>query len=700
MISIQESSGKAMINRRSNKHPKRQKNLGQLKYEQSTTQALRQIASLLTRAQLNDTNLNQSLQLICDCLSADAASVFRMKHDELESYQIENIGFWSSTDMIKSEVLDSCPIPDSVWVALRKKEIIPSANFIFKIPGNKSQLLLLPIFLGGHLSCFIALLGFKRGTLAQDLEIFLKAVISLFELWLSKVNINKRLDDLIDFLPNAVIGVDTHGVVTIWNSAVEQMTGWAASRVLGKGNYEYALPFYGIRRPAMCDLILHPDPQWLATYAEYREEGDVVHSSIFTPALAGTGAFVTSITQRMRDINGQIYGSLHMVRDVTRERLIESKLHSSESMFKTITEYAGFGIALFQKGKTLYYNDRFESLLGISGEEIKLHDLIEVVEAEDHEKVQTRLDSMFRGTENGPLRLDLRVKIGDSDRYYSSYAQVLDYEGHPTICFVLDDTTEQKELAQKARMNELKLYHEGRLTSLGIMAAGIAHELNQPLNTIRVITDGLLFGRDEGWHLDLDELYESMTMISNQVHRMSEVIKNIRNFAREDREQTLGDVDVNNAIESVFSMMGRQFEAHGIIVHKKLDGSIPTVKAHSNRLEQVIMNLLVNARQALDGCNRNRKELWINTGMTGNTVYIEVIDNATGIESPLIDKIFDPFYTTKEVGQGTGLGLTISKSIIREFGGTIEVSNNEQRGATFFITLPSAGGQSEYTISG
>jgi PAS domain S-box-containing protein len=669
-------------------------------HQHSMTQTLTQIASLLSEMQINDPNFSQSLQLICDCLSGKAASMFRLKYNESERYQIENMGFWSSTEMIKAEVLDSCSIPDSAWGALRKKEITMSTDSIFKIPGNKSQLLLLPIFLGGNLSCFIALLGLKSDDFGQEVEMFLRAVISIFELWLSKANISKRLDDLINFLPNAVICVDTQGAVTVWNSAVEQMTGWAPSRVLGKGDYEYALPFYGIRRPAMCDLILHPDPKWLATYAEYREEGDVVHSSIFTPALGGTGAFVTSITQRMRDINGQIYGSLHMVRDVTRERLMESKLHSSESMFKTITEYAGFGIALFQKGKTIYYNDRFESLLGISDEEIKLQDLIEKVEAENHEKVQTRLHSMLRGTENGPLRLDLRVKIGDSDRYYSSYAQVLDYEGQPTICFVLDDVTEQKELAQKARMNELKLYHEGRLTSLGIMAAGIAHELNQPLNTIRVITDGLLFGKEKGWNLDLDELYESMTMISNQVSRMSEVIKNIRNFAREDREQTLGDVDINNAIKNVFSMIGRQFEAHGIIVHKELDGNIPTVKAHSNRLEQVIMNLLVNARQALDGCNRKHKEFWVKTGMNDNTVYIEVIDNATGIENPLIDKIFDPFYTTKDVGQGTGLGLTISKSIIREFGGTIEVSNNEKGGASFFITIPFNGRQTEYTISG
>jgi PAS domain S-box-containing protein len=655
-----------------------------------TARATAQICSFLKKAQLNDTNLRKSLRVISEYLAASGSALLRLKHnDETEGCQIEHIGSWppANTTVLS---LDSMVIPESVWRTLKKGEMTPFCP-IRENPGPPMSFLFVPIFLEDHLSCLIALRGLGENRLTQEVRQFLQCVIDLFELWLSKMNISKKLDDLINFLPYAVIGVDTQGNVTVWNSAVEQMTGWKRSRVLGKGNYEYAPPFYGIRRPAMCDLILHPDPRWLATYTEYREEGDVVHSSIFTPALGGTGAFVTSITGRMRDINGRVYGSLHMVRDVTRERQIESKLQSSESMFKTITDYAGLGIALFQKGTALYYNDRFESLLGISGREICLNDLIQAVDTNDQKEIQSRLNSLFQGTEKGPLRMDLNIKLGSRQRYYSSYSQILDYEGQPTICFVLDDTTEQNELARKVRLNELKMYHEGRLTSLGIMAAGIAHELNQPLNTIRVVTDGFLFGRDEGWSLDPDELYEGMEMISSQVQRMSEVIRNIRNFAREDREEEYVEVDVNRTIENVFSMIGRQFEAHGVVVHKNLADELPPVMAHSNRLEQVIMNLLVNARQALDECGREQKELWIATKPTHQSVCIETVDNATGIPIHLIDKIFDPFFTTKEVGQGTGLGLTISKSIIREINGTIEAFNNARGGATFLITLPSVG---------
>ena len=226
------------------------------------------------------------------------------------------------------------------------------------------------------------------------------------------------------------------------------------------------------------------------------------------------------------------------------------------------------------------------------------------------------------------------------------------------------------------------------------MAAGIAHELNQPLNTIRVVTDGFLFGRDKGWSLDYDELQEGLEMISRQVLRMSGVIQNVRNFAREDRHQVFREVNVNDAVNNVFSMIGRQLEAHNIEVQKKLDKNVSCIQTELNRLEQVIMNLVVNARQALDACSKTSKKLWVKTGMQKNIVQIEVGDNAFGIPENLTGKIFDPFFTTKDVGQGTGLGLTISQSIVAEFKGELSVFNNESGGATFIVSAPTAGGPS------
>ena len=246
---------------------------------------------------------------------------------------------------------------------------------------------------------------------------------------------------------------------------------------------------------------------------------------------------------------------------------------------------------------------------------------------------------------------------------------------------------------RQARIREMNLYHEDRLAALGTLAAGIAHELNQPLNTIRVVTDGFLFGRAEGWPLDSEELYEGLEMISKQVARMDKVIRNVRNFAREERDAGGESAMANEAVENVFSMIGRQIEAHGIRVERDLDPGLPPLRASLSELEQVVMNLIVNARQALDGIPEGSKMLRVRTGIREQAVFIEVSDNGGGIPEHLLEKIFDPFFTTKAAGKGTGLGLSICQSIVGKFGGRIAASNNEIGGATFTLLVPAGGEQ-------
>ena len=228
------------------------------------------------------------------------------------------------------------------------------------------------------------------------------------------------------------------------------------------------------------------------------------------------------------------------------------------------------------------------------------------------------------------------------------------------------------------------------------MAAGIAHELNQPLNTIRVITDGTLYGRDQGWELDEKELFEGLEMISKQILRMSNVIQNIRDFAREDRGKC-EMINPNDAIKNVLSMIGKQFEAHGIQIDIELQPDLPPLESNVNNLEQVIMNLMVNARQALEEHRKRNKRLWIKTGYRYDQIFIEVGDNAAGIPDDLMLKIFDPFFTTKDAGKGTGLGLSISQTIVSDFNGTLKAFNNDEQGATFFITAPCAGEKNGYS---
>lgn len=629
-------------------------------------------------------------------VSKGSAALMLMRFEDGKACQLELLAGYPRQGSLGAQVLwpqatEVSGFPETWLHRLESGEPVLEKELGTSVLGLWKRLWLVPLRLEGELSGLLCL-GDYDEALERSLEAALRAACGIFELWLGWLNERKRLEDFIQFMPNPTFVMHRAGHITAWNRATEEMTGWEAERVLNKGNYEHAIPYYGIRRPILCNLILEPDPYWESTYPEFHRVGNDLYTLSFCPALPEGGAYLTTKTSKIFDLTGRLWGSIHTVRDVTRERQIEKSLHRSESMYRAITDFAGIGMMLLQRWKVIYCNEQMANLVGCVHGLPSPEDLLARVHHEHRESLRLGLERLLEGKQDS-FRLELRLEREGRTRHYQCFAQVMEYEEQPTVCFIMEDVTEQKELAHKARLNELRMYHEDRLTALGVMAAGIAHELNQPLNTIRVITEGLLFGRDEGWALEQEELYENLEMISRQVLRMSEVIKNIRDFARDDRVQSEDEVNPNQAVEGVFSMIGRQLEAHGIKVRKSLEGALPTVRGRLSRLEQVVMNLIVNARQALDECGKEERELWVQTFQSDGCICIQVGDNATGVDPGIMSKIFDPFFTTKEVGKGTGLGLTISQSIVAEMGGCMEVFNNEQGGATFVVKLPLKGGR-------
>jgi PAS domain S-box-containing protein len=654
--------------------------------KRSLFRVLGEISAALNQSSHGQRLPGEALARVAGATGSAHAALYKKRLFDHGEYELALLGSWGKSN--PNDPPSACPID------IRRKDISPSQwvrlergeQVTFPSKGRQGRFagVVTPLFLEDHLSGLLAVSGLKRAPFIKD---FLWSVSSVFELWMARLNLEKRLNDLINFMPTPTFLMNTDEVITGWNRATEEMTGWKAERIVGKGNYENGIPFYNMRRPTVSNLIMYPDKKWESAYHEFQRDGDVVHSLAYCPALPGGGVFLSCKTMRLYDINNLLLGSIHTVRDVTLEREMEKSLHRSESMYRAISDFAGVGIMVFGADRIIYYNERLASFMGISGEEISKADFMAWIHPEDHLQLERHVKALLDGKQAN-LRFEFRANHRESIRSYRALAQLMEYEDQQAIHLILDDITEQKEMAEKARLNELRLYHEDRLTALGIMAAGIAHELNQPLNTVRVVTDGFLYGREESWNLDQEELFEGLEMISKQVERMSKVIQNIRNFAREDRGESSGEVNANKAIENTFSMIGRQLEAHGIQVRKELEDGLPSIKANLNRLEQVIMNLVVNARQALDDCQRERKELWIKTGANNGSVYIEVSDNASGIPVDFLMRVFDPFFTTKEVGKGTGLGLSISQSIVAEFKGRIEAFNNERGGATFVVTFP------------
>jgi PAS domain S-box-containing protein len=635
-------------------------------------------------------NLDEALHLTAVFFGAQQIVLYRKHYSDSKNFHLRRTGYWQKqSNSPKRHFLPASRLKASIltadqWQRIEAHEAISVEN---AAAGYKSgQNLFLPLSLGKGLFGFIVLNGIDgfSGIVQSNIN---EALCQVFEAWIARLNAEKQLLDFIDFVRHPILTVDSDGIITGWSKASEEMTGWRRKDLIGRGNYSQGLAYYGTRRPTIPDLILHPDSKWEATYPEFRREGNTIYSLSFCPAVIGGGAYLRTKTSIIHDLSNRIAGDIHMVEDMSRELEMKENLNRSESMYRAITDFAGVGIMVLTRDSILYHNEHFAELLKNPNDIIGLDALRSWISREDRERVFGYIENLSSEPE-GIARFEFSAGRGEKKKYYKAYIKVMQSDGELALHFIADDITKQRELAQKARLNEMRIQHEDRLTALGIMAAGIAHELNQPLNHIRMTADSLLLSEEKNWRLTSEDIDRGLQVISRQVVRMSQIIQNVRNFSSKDHGQITDYIQINNAVENVFCMIGRQIEAHGIRLHKNLNQNLPSIRMNQNRLEQVILNLVVNARQALDQCQKREKNLFIGTGTTLERVFIEVTDNGVGIPEDLKQKIFEPFFTTKEVDEGTGLGLSIVQSIMEEYGGSVEVVNNEMGGATFTVFGP------------
>jgi len=242
---------------------------------------------------------------------------------------------------------------------------------------------------------------------------------------------------------------------------------------------------------------------------------------------------------------------------------------------------------------------------------------------------------------------------------------------------------------------EAQLIQAGKMASVGTMASGIAHELNQPLSIIKAGADFFLKMIRRGEKIYDDEFLSITSEINSQVDRAAEIISHLRNFARPG-EAISTKVDINSPIKDVFKILGQQLMIHQIEVELDLAEDLPPIMADHNRLEQVFVNLVGNAMDAIeektggDPEKPERRSITIKTFSRNGKVVVKVSDTGAGIPRDLMDKIFEPFFTTKEVGKGTGLGLCISYGIVKDYGGDISVKSDLGEGTTFEMTFPAA----------
>jgi C4-dicarboxylate-specific signal transduction histidine kinase len=251
----------------------------------------------------------------------------------------------------------------------------------------------------------------------------------------------------------------------------------------------------------------------------------------------------------------------------------------------------------------------------------------------------------------------------------------------------LRETTQEMEHREhELRDKQEQLVQAGKLATLGELTTGVAHELNNPLNNIGLyvgnVIDRIRLGED-----DAEPLVADLEKAMEQVRKATEIISHLRTFGRAARV-SIEQVDVDEVIERSLLLVHEQLRLRGIEVELELCPDELLVVANPIQLEQVFINLLTNARDAL--ADSKRKTIRIASSRDDELIRIAFSDTGPGIPPELQQRIFDPFFTTKEVGTGTGLGLSITYSILKEYGGEISVESRRGKGATFVIELPFA----------
>jgi len=367
----------------------------------------------------------------------------------------------------------------------------------------------------------------------------------------------------------------------------------------------------------------------------------------------------------------------------------EEQLRESEEKYRFLFDGGPSPIFVIDADdlKILDVNARAEEEYGYTREEFLDMSFADLGLDRDREGTRNRLKQVF-ATEVTFLPVLQHRRKDNSPFMVNFQASLSSYRNRPAVIAAVWDVTERLQ-------KHAKLIQAGKMATLGEMATGIAHELNQPLNVVRLGCDYLSKKIRSGQPLLPEDVQQVTKELTYSVERAARIIDHLRQFGRR-AEETMIPIDINKPILNVFTLVGTQLEARGIRWQLSLDVNLPRIMGDDNRLEQVFINLILNARDAIlsytgrgASSERKRNKLITIKSFSGkDRVIVTVADTGSGIPETLKPKVFEPFFTTKRPGEGTGLGLSISYGIVREHSGTIEIDPDSMEGTTFRLTFP------------
>ena len=382
----------------------------------------------------------------------------------------------------------------------------------------------------------------------------------------------------------------------------------------------------------------------------------------------------------IKSSEGEIVAVMEMNLDITHIKELEEKLRISEMKYYSIFNNIPNPVFVIDIDTLtiLDCNESVEKVYGCSKEDVIRESFLNMFSEEDRDYYALKLrTSTFLGQakhktqDGGTLYVNIRVSPSE-------------YEGQRVLLVTTSDITKRLETEQQ-------LLQASKMATLGEMATGIAHELNQPLAVMESASSFLMRKLKKKENIEDEHLQIMAEKITTNVDRATKIINHLREFGRK-TDANLEKVQVNHLLTKAHELLSQQLKVRGIEVVWQLAEGIPAIKADPALLEQVFINLLLNARDAIEEklstalVKKGSEKITLKTSSDGDKVTVEVADTGNGIPKDQLDKIFEPFFTTKSIGKGTGLGLSISYGIIKDCGGNIQVKAG--KGAHFIIEFP------------
>lgn len=420
----------------------------------------------------------------------------------------------------------------------------------------------------------------------------------------------------------------------------------------------------------MDDLIAPAERQRVAEWEHRALGGEAQRYE--TTIVRGDGAereVAVVIAPLMRD--GQLGGTVATLRDITEQKHALDVLTRSESRYRHLFESASDAIVtLDANGRFTTANRASEIISGYRHDELVGQWFAPLLPEDDLRSTLAHFQQALAG-ETGLFETRFVRKDGEIRTIQVTYSTP--QKDEEVLC-IIRDVTDQKVLQEQLLQSE-------KMSAIGQLVSGVAHEVNNPLASVSAYAQLLLAEQP----LTADQRSAVETMYA-EARRASRIVHNLLTFARQHKAEK-GPTSINQVLDDTLELRGYELRVRGIDLRRDYDEQIPETMADAHQLQQVFLNLITNAEQAMEASQRKMR-LTVRTRRAAEGIRIEVEDTGPGIPPNLLERIFNPFFTTKPTGSGTGLGLSISLGIVREHGGRIWGENARRGGARFVIELP------------